>query len=225
MGCDTSIELDNISLACSDVPVGGLKEIYIAAACSVALGLQDKMEITGSPNADFGKATTIGFKGDSTPGSGEVFSLEFNKRDGATSYTDAKTVDASGIVTVVPTLVLEIPKMTNDKRNILNQMSTGTAKYVVFVKTTAETYHVLGGKFGMKVSEISGVTGTGRTEKNTYTLTLVGEETELSYDCEDLWDANVVGRASVLDTGAANVDVSADTDAYVPRMKCIPMVA
>ena len=221
MGCKTDEQLDNISLDCNDIPVGGIREIYIANACDVALGVQDKMEAGGSPNAQFGKVTTLGFRGASTAGSGKVYQIEFNKKDGTTSFTDAKTVESSGIVTVVPTLVVELPRMNGSKRKFLNEMSTGVGKYLVFLKTTAGTKHLLGAKFGMKVSEIAGTTGTGRTEKNTYKLTLVGEELELAYDLEDLWN-NVVNKVSVTQSGASNVDVAADTDAFIPRKNCIP---
>jgi len=220
MGCITNIALDNISLDCNDVPVGGLAEVYAAGACETALAVHPKADDT-----DYGKASILSFAGESAAGTGKVYKLEFNKRDGVTSFTDAKTVDATGLVTVTPTLTLELPKMNEAKRSLLNKMANGNGKYLVFLKTSAGTKHVLGAKFGMKVSSVSGTTGTGRTDKNTYTITFTGEESELAYDISDVWD-NVVNKVSIDQAGATNHDTSAATaDAFVPRTDCIPTVS
>ena len=37
MGCTTTLELDKIGLDCTDIPTGGIKNIYVANACDVAL--------------------------------------------------------------------------------------------------------------------------------------------------------------------------------------------
>ena len=225
MSCETNLELDNLSLDCYDIPVGGLKSIYIANACDVALGFVDKaLKTDNSENPKYGQVTCLGFKGSVTPASGEVYKWEFNKRDGVTNLTDAKTVDQSGLTTVIPTLTLEFPKTDAMKLNLANKLSNTNVELLMFIETTAGTKHVLGAKFGMRVSEVTDQSGTGRTDKNIITITFVGEESELSYDVETLWD-NIINKASTLDPAATNVDWEADivtNESYVPRKRCIP---
>lgn len=225
MGCITTLELDGIGLNCQDIPTGGIKNIYIANACDVALGFVDKpIKIDGTtPNAEFGKVTCLAFRdaggGD---GNGEVYKLEFNKKDGVTGWSEAKTIDDTGLVTNVPTLTIEFPKMTKEKRNIVNDLLNPNVTVLLFVETAAGTKHVLGAKYGMKATSGAGQSGTGRTEKNTYTLTFTGEESELSFDCSDKW-ANVTGKIvpALLGEGDWAADITAN-EATVPRQSCIP---
>lgn len=229
MGCSTDIILDGIVLDCNDIPTGGLKSIYIANACDVALGFVDKeiME-DDSVNPEYGKVTCAGFNPTlADPEIGEVWNMEFNRKDGITGFIENKTVDSSGLTTNIPTLTIEFPKMTLEKRQLLNDILNPNVTTVVFVETAAGTKHCLGAKYGMRASSGEGVTGTGRTDKNVYTLILVGEETELSFDCEDIW-GNIEDRVSVDTTGATNVDWVADqatNESTVPRQDCIPVPA
>lgn len=217
MGCLTTTELLNVSLDCNDVPVGGLKRVFIAGACQTALSIIDDRD-----NALFGTVEVLAFETESG-NVGKVYELEFNKRDSATSFTDAKTVDASGIVSSIPTLTIEFPKMTNSKRNVLNDLATGVGNYLVFVETAAGTKHVLGAKFGMRVSEIKGTTGTGRTEKNAFTVTMVGDESELSYVINDMLWGNVVNKVSVDHFTAVGIDLDTEAiEGFVPRSSCAP---
>jgi len=64
-------------------------------------------------------------------------------------------------------------------------MSNGAPELVAFVKTAAGTHHVCGLDFGLYVSTIDGNSGTGRSEKNRFQLTLTGEEAGLSYSITD----------------------------------------
>lgn len=210
MGCITSLQLDNITLDCADIPTGGVKEIYIANACDTVLGF---MEDPTDPL--YGQVTTLAFD------SGEVFRLDFNKKDGATGWNEAKTVDNSGLVTNVPNLVIEFPKMTNAKRNMINDILNPNVKVLLFVRTAADTYHVLGAKFGMNASEGSGDSGSGRTEKNAFTLTFVGEESELSYDLATKW-ANVIAKTPPVLLGEGDWRADLLTGITVPRQSCIP---
>ena len=87
MGCITSIELEGIGLDCNDIPVGGLKKVFIANACDTVIGFHDKPELAGGgDNPDFGKVTCLAF------GAGEVYELEFNKKDGATGFRIPKNI-------------------------------------------------------------------------------------------------------------------------------------
>lgn len=221
MGCITTLELEGIGLDCNDIPTGGVKEIYISNACDTVIGFHDKFELdAGGANPDYGKVTTLAF------GSGEVFKLEFNKKDGVTGWSEAKTVDDTGLVTNVPTITIEFPKMTKEKRNLINEVLNPNVNSIIFVRTAADTYHVLGAKFGMKASSGSGATGTGRTEKNAYTLVFTGEESELSYDVQDKW-GNVTSKTvpTLLGEGDWPADIIASPELNVPRQGCIPSPA
>ena len=222
MGCITSLELDGLGLDCNDIPTGGIKNVYIANACDVALGFVDKpLKDDLSPNAKFGQVTSLAFSGVSD-GSGEVYRLDFNKKDGVTGWSEAKTIDDTGLVTNVPTLTIEFPKMTKEKRNIVNDVLNPNVNVILFVETAAGTHHVLGAKYGMKATSGSGASGTGRAEKNTFTLVFTGEESELSFDVSDKW-ANVTGK--VVPALAGEGDWAADivaNEATVPRQDCIP---
>jgi len=224
MGCITSLELDSLGLDCTDIPVGGVKNIYIANACDVAIGFIDKpIKIDNvTPNTEFGKVTSLAFRGVSD-GAGEVYKLDFNKKDGVTGWTEVKTVDTSGLVTNVPSLTIEFPKMTKEKRNLINDVLNPNARVLLFVETAAGTFHVLGAKYGMRATSGSGATGTGRTEKNAYTLEFSGEESELSFDVTEKW-ANVTGKIvpALLGEGDWAADIISN-EATVPRQDCIPV--
>jgi len=216
MGCITTLELEGLGLDCTDIPTGGIKNIYIANACDTILGFVDKPELSGGgANPDYGKVTYLAFN------AGEVYKLEFNKKDGTTGWSEAKTVDSSGLVTNVPTLTIEFPKMTKEKRNLINSILNPNVVSLLFVETAAGTYHVLGAKYGMKATSGSGATGTGRAEKNAYTLVFTGEESELSFDLTDKW-SDVVAKSVPAFGGAG--DWSLDTtESTIPRQGCIPV--
>ena len=220
MGCITDLELDGIGLNCSDIPTGGIKSIYIANACDTVIAFVDKpLKANGTPNAEFGKVTSLAF------GGGEVYKIDFNRKDGVTGFTEAKTVDNTGLVTNVPTLTIELPRMTKTKRNMVNSVLNPNVNLLLFVETAADTKHVLGAKFGMKASSGSGKTGSGRSEKNSFTLTFTGQESELSFDLSDKWD-NVVNKAvpALLGEGDWVAD-KATNESTVPRQDCIPTPA
>jgi len=226
MACITDLKLDSVSLDCNDIPVGGINEIYISNYCDAAVAVVDKpLKGDGSPNAAFGKATAIGFREDPVnSGKGKVYKIEFNKRDGVTNFTDAKTVDPSGLITVVPTLTIELPKATAEKMALGNAMANPSATFKFFIGTAAGTKHVLGAKFGMTMSEVSMQSGTGRTDKNTVTYTFIGEESELAYDASETW-GNVIGKILVTDSSASNNDWQADmatNESYVGKQACLP---
>jgi hypothetical protein len=217
MGCVTDLDLDGIGLDCTDIPVGGMKSVYIANACDTVIAFVDKPLLAGGGvNPEYGKVTSLAFN------AGEVFKLEFNRKDGATSWSEAKTVDNTGLATNVPTLTIEFPRMTKQKRQIINQVLNPNVTVLLFVETAAGTKHVLGAKYGMKASSGSGATGTGRAEKNAYTLVFTGEESELSFDLEDKWD-NVINKEvpALLGEGDWRADIITN-ESTVPREGCIP---
>jgi hypothetical protein len=223
MGCITTLELEGLGLDCTDIPTGGIKNIYIADACDVAIGFVDKPLLeAGGANTKFGKVTSLAFRGVSD-GLGEVYKLEFNKKDGVTGWTEVKTVSDTGLVTNVPSLTIEFPKMTKEKRNLINDVLNPNVTVILFVESAAGTFQVLGAKYGMKASSGSGASGTGRTEKNVYTLVFTGEESELSFDLTDKW-LNVIGKVvpALLGEGDWAADIVSN-EATVPRQDCIPV--
>ena len=106
--------------------------------------------------------------------------MEFNPKDGFSNFTDEKTVDESGIVTAIPTVSLEFPKMTLNKRNALDVLSTSGMELILFIETAGGERHAVGLDFGMQASTVNGKSGTGRTEKNSYDVAFTGEETNLA---------------------------------------------
>jgi hypothetical protein len=219
MGCITNLELEGIGLDCTDIPTGGIKSIYIANACDTVIGFVDKaMKLDGiTPNPLYGQVTTLAFR------NGDVFKLEFNKKDGVTGWSEAKTTENTGLVTNVPTLTIEFPKMTKSKRNLINEVLNPNVNVILFVETAAGTKHVLGAKYGMRATTGTGSTGTGRAEKNAYTLVFTGEESELSYDLTAKW-ANVVAKSTptLLGEGDWVADIVTN-ESVVPRQGCIPV--
>lgn len=173
MGCTSSAVLAGIAYDCSDIPVGGLKTVYITK-------LED---VVATISADDLTAVTIGLT--------KTAELEFNNKDGFSAYTDEKTVEPSGLTTAVPTVVIEFPKMTKTKRDELNTLATAGLDLVAWVETAAGTLHAIGLEYGARVTLVSGASGTGRSEKNMYQLTITGEEDVLAYDASTVW-ADVV---------------------------------
>lgn len=168
MGCTSDLILAGITYDCSDIPVGGLKKIIIARL--------DKTTITES---DENTITAIAFDvGD------EAVELEFNNKDGVSNFTDVKTVEASGSVSVVPTITVEFPKMTKAKRDELNALTQAGLELVAFIETAAGTMHCVGSDFGLFGQSASGASGAARADKNAYTFVLTGEESDLALDID-----------------------------------------
>jgi len=163
MPCDLSVINADVTLDCSDVPIGGIVKALVMKLA----------DLTSFTEVD-GELTAVTIAAD------KVHDLEFNSKDGFSNFTDEKTVDDSGIVTAVPTVSLEFPKMTLNKRNALENLTQSGQELVLFIETSAGGYHALGLDFGMMGSEVNGQSGTGRTEKNSYNVKFVGEETNLS---------------------------------------------
>jgi hypothetical protein len=168
MPCDLGIINADVTLDCNDIPVGGIIKAMVAKYD----------DITAYTEVD-GELTAI------TVASDKVIDLEFNSKDGFSNFTDEKTVDESGIVTAVPSVMLEFPKMTLNKRNALENLSTSGLDLVIFIETASGVKHALGLDFGMQGSEVNGKSGAGRTEKNSYDIKFTGEETNLSRLIDD----------------------------------------
>ena len=98
MACN--VTLADISYSCDDVAIGGIVELHVAnrtdAIAALTLDAADRA-ITA--------ATAV---------SG-VSQISFNNKDGFSVFSEVKTVAADGVVSTVPTVSVELPKMTADK--------------------------------------------------------------------------------------------------------------
>ena len=189
MACNLTLPSD-ITYSCDDVAIGGIIELHIANRDDVLAGtILTKDDATRTVSA----GTALG--------AGDVTQIAFNNKDGFSVFSEVKTVSADGIVATVPTISVELPKMTTEKITALNDISKGGAELVAFVRTAAGTYHVCGLDYGLYAGTVDANSGTGRSEKNRFQLTLTGDELGLSYGIEG---ANEAAIKAIFDTIVGN---------------------
>jgi len=164
MACN--ITLADISYSCDDVAIGGIVALHVA-------NRSDALTALGEDSATRSITTATAVTG--------ISQISFNNKDGFSVFSEVKTVAADGVVSTVPTVSVELPKMTAAKITALNDISKGGAELVAFVETAAGTYHVVGMDYGLYAGTVDGNSGTGRSEKNRFQLTLTGDEQGLSY--------------------------------------------
>lgn len=202
MACN--VYLKGINYSCTDLPVGGLTKVYIGAKADLLEGatppvvVVTEKEVYNSTdevweeNPNYGNVTI-------TPTAatllvdGVIDQLSFNNKDGFSTFTDVKTVSADGSVSAVPSISIEFPVMDATKRNALEQIATGGAEIVAFVETAAGTYHMVGAEYGLFAGTVDGASGTARTDKNRFQLTLTGEEKSLAFAIDSTNWALVAG--------------------------------
>ena len=174
MACN--VTLTDITYSCDDIALGGLTKVY----------LLDKNTLdAASPEVSVSSdVVTISPTGTSLNDDGLTFSIEFNLKDGFSTFTDVKTI-SDGSVSAVPTITIELPKMSLANRDALEDLSSPNAEIVAFVETAAGTRHLVGFDYGLFVSTIDGAAGTARSDKNRYQITLTGEQVNLAYHITD----------------------------------------
>lgn len=170
MAC--TVTLADITYGCDDLGIGGIVELHVASRAAALTAITTKDDSTRVISAVGGAAS-------------DVVQFSFNLKDGFSVFSEVKTANADGTFSTVPTISAEFPKMDAARITALDQMSNGAPELVAFVKTAAGTHHVCGLDFGLYVSTIDGNSGTGRSEKNRFQLTLTGEEAGLSYSITD----------------------------------------
>ena len=187
MACNITLSND-ITYSCDDIAIGGI----------VKLGLVNKSDLLKSGGA-FDQTVADGVvinNATRTIEDGSVVSIaaidaadgieiSFNNKDGFSVFSEVKTVTADGVVSCVPTISVELPKMTPAKIAELNTISKGGAELVALVETAAGTYHVVGLDYGLYAGTVDANSGTGRGEKNRFQLTLTGDELGLGYSLEE----------------------------------------
>jgi len=187
MACTVSLGND-ISYSCDDVAIGGIVRLYLTNKDTLLAqnGALDQVTANGvvidkdARTIVDGSAVDI----DAIP-AGDGIRVEFNNKDGFSVFSEVKTVSADGVVSCVPTISVELPKMTPAKVTELNKISKGGAELVALVETAAGTYHVVGLDYGLYAGTVDGNSGTGRSEKNRFQLTLTGDELGLAYSLEE----------------------------------------
>lgn len=210
MACD--ITLGDVTYSCDDIGIGGLKRVILANKAELV------KEVAGSAATPFTAvsvsstgAVTINVDPDVVSGDNSLYTLlsntqatyggalaseiQFNLKDGFSVFSEVKTVSADGIVSSVPTISIEVPKMSEAHRNDLNNLAKPGAELVAFVQTAAGTYHLVGWEYGLYASSVDGNSGTGRAEKNRYQITLTGEEDSLSYAIDETNWANLTSSS------------------------------
>ena len=182
MACN--ITLADISYSCDDVAIGGIVKLYVANKADLVKtgGAFDQLTTDG-PVIDYDARTIVdGSVVDILPiAIADGIEISFNNKDGFSVFSEVKTVSADGVVSTVPTVSVELPKMTPEKVTSLNKLSKGGAELVAFVQTAAGTYHVVGMDYGLYAGTVDANSGTGRSEKNRFQLTMTGDEQGLSY--------------------------------------------
>lgn len=197
MACD--ITLGDVTYSCDDIGIGGLKRVILANKAELVkeLTAADGTTPFSGISVSSAGAVTINVDPSVTSGDNSLYTLlsntnatyggalaseiQFNLKDGFSVFSEVKTVSADGIVSSVPTISIEVPKMSEAHRNDLNNLAKPGAELVAFVQTAAGTYHLVGWEYGLYASSVDGNSGTGRAEKNRYQITLTGEEDSLSY--------------------------------------------
>ena len=201
MACN--VTLADISYSCDDVAIGGIVKLYVANKASLVAtgGAFDQLTANG-PVIDYDARTIVdGTAVDILPIAADAgIEISFNNKDGFSVFSEVKTVSADGIVSTVPTISVELPKMSPAKVTSLNELSKAGAELVAFVQTAAGTYHVVGMDYGLYVGTVDANSGTGRSEKNRFQLTMTGDELGLGMSLEQ------TGTAPNQDGGKAKFD-------------------
>ena len=202
MACN--VYLKGINYSCTDLPVGGLTKVYIGAKADLLEGanapivVETEKEVFDTTNQVFIENPNYG-NVTITPTAATLLAdavidqLSFNNKDGFSTFTDVKTVGADGSVSAVPSISIEFPVMDATKRNALEQIATGGAEIVAFIETAAGTYHMVGAEYGLFAGTVDGASGTARTDKNRFQLTLTGEEKSLAFAIDSTNWALVAG--------------------------------
>ena len=178
MAC--TVTLADITYGCDDLGIGGIVELHVASRAA-AIAVLSSDAPTRVVSAVSGAAA-------------DVVQFSFNLKDGFSVFSEVKTSNADGTFSTVPTISAEFPKMDAARITALDQMSNGAPEMVAFVKTAAGTHHVCGLDFGLYVSTVDGNSGTGRSEKNRFQLTMTGEEAGLSYSITSALFDTLVGN-------------------------------
>lgn len=163
MACNQT--LSGLTRDCNS-SMGGIVEVYIANHVDVTeiSVTQEKISaITMASSAKFHK-------------------YSFERNTG--SLTSNYTIDpASGVRFVVSDLVLQFNRMNTQKRVEISALAQNDL--VVIVKTANNNFFLLGKDAPVNATAGDGLTGTARTDRNGYSITLQDNSLEMPYEVDD----------------------------------------
>tara|TARA_R110002167_G_scaffold348917_1_gene560566 strand:- start:362 stop:982 length:621 start_codon:yes stop_codon:yes gene_type:complete len=186
MACN--VTLADITYSCDDVAIGGIVQLFLTNKATLvgASGALDQVASGAVVINNDARTISDGSTESIVPiAVADGIEIGFNNKDAFSVFSEVKTVSADGVVSCVPTIAVELPKMTPSKVTELNRISKGGAELVAMIETAAGTYHVVGLDYGLYAGTVDGNSGTGRSEKNRFQLTLTGDELGLGYSLEE----------------------------------------
>ena len=186
MACN--VTLADITYSCDDVAIGGIVQLFLTNKATLvgASGALDQVASGAVVIDNDARTISDGSTESIVPiALADGIEIGFNNKDAFSVFSEVKTVSADGVVSCVPTIAVELPKMTPAKVTELNRISKGGAELVAMIETAAGTYHVVGLDYGLYAGTVDGNSGTGRSEKNRFQLTLTGDELGLGYSLEE----------------------------------------
>lgn len=181
--------LEGIDMDCNN-SVGGIDRLMI--------GLRDTLYYTEDS------------EGDLVSVHGVFYNIDILENAGTSSFTDV-TTNNDGVTVSVPTITAEVLGMTPSVRKAVQGFAQPYAKLVALVRLTNGEWALAGKEFGLSLTA-EGASGTQRSEKQRYTLTLVGEENYMA----DLLDEDQVDAFIV--ENSSGLEVAEDGHAYMERL-------
>lgn len=170
MAC-TSISLNGINSSC-DASMGGILEVFLAPYAEISGVTADSAgTVTGVTMNDSG----ITFEASGTTGPGWA-SFKFRKNTSSLTKTLNKD-DANGVEFYENDLTMLFSKMEASKRTELVALAKGGV--IAVVKDANGIYWLLGLDEEVVVNELSGQTGTAKTDGNYYQVVLRDSSKEL----------------------------------------------
>lgn len=156
--------------------VGGLKTLYITE-------LENVDSYTLASPGETINAITM-------DGATVFYEYEFNKN--TSSLTEVKSINQqNGTELVTQTITLKFNRREQSKYNKLKLL--GKFKdLAVIVKDSNDLYFFCGLTNGMNLTEINSGTGVAKTDSNSYTLTLIGEEPDMATEVNSSVIATVI---------------------------------
>lgn len=142
--------------------IGGIKKLYLLEWDYVSSVTHN------SPTDDITAITTLGAR--------DFYEFEFNKN--TSTFSEKTTMDqAVGSEVCIQTITLILNRREQAKRDKL--LLLGKFKdLMAIVKDSNGKYWLVGEVNGINLTEKSSENGTVKTDRNGYTLTFVGEESE-----------------------------------------------
>ena len=160
MACTPQASLSGVTYDCASI-IGGLKRVYVGYRVGDGATIEGLEDMIDAGDVTIDKDITSATYGQITVGgtvatSGVFEPIGFNKKDGVSVFTDVTTVNADGSKEVVPTVLVEIPKMSVANMGAMALMSQANVELVALVETAADTWHLVGADFGLYAGTVDG---------------------------------------------------------------------